>query len=122
MATQSSSARTERVVFLVSASEKRRIADNARLAEMSVSDFIRTAAESYTEPTESERALMSDLLRTLEEANLRTDAALARLHAVEERASAFDEAAYRAKVRAELDARDDIDWDATADALGLSRA
>lgn len=121
MATQLSAGRTERVVFLVSASEKRRISDNARLAEMTVSDFVRTAAELHTEPTDAERALMSDLLRTLEEANLRTDAALARLQAVQERAAAFDEDAYRAKVRAELEARDDIDWDAAAEAFGLAR-
>lgn len=122
MATQLSPNRTERVVFLVSASEKRRIADNARSADMTVSDFVRTAAELHTEPTEPERALMADLLRTLEEANARTDEALARLQAVQDRAASFDEEAYRAKVRAELEARDDIDWDATAAALGLRQA
>lgn len=37
--------RNNRVVVLVSEGEKRRIAASARAADMSVSDFMRTAAE-----------------------------------------------------------------------------
>lgn len=44
MATQVLDTRTERMVVLVSASEKRRIADNARAASMTLSDYVRTAA------------------------------------------------------------------------------
>ncbi len=122
MATQLTSTRTERVVFLVSAMEKRRIAENARLADMTVSDFIRTAAEHYSEPTDAERRLMSELLAMLEQANARTDASLARLAETEARVAAFDEQAYRVQVRAELEARDDLDWSAMAAELGLGRA
>lgn len=98
--------------MLVSPAEKRQIAANAEAADMSVSDFMRTAAERYTEPTPAEQALMRDLLTQLEVANARTDAAMAGLEAARAAAAAFDEDAYRAKVREELLARTDIDWNA----------
>ena len=122
MATQAVAApggRTNRLVVLVSHDEKARISAHARAAEMSVSDYLRTAGERYVEPTEAERLLLRDLVRSLEEANVQTDAALARLEAATARAESFDEDAYRAKVEAELAERDDVDWDALADALGL---
>lgn len=122
MATQAADTRTERMVVLVTAAEKRRIVDNARAASMTLSDYVRTAAERYAEPTDAERRLMAELLTMLEEANARTDASLARLAETEARAAAFDEEAYRAKVRAELEARDDLDWSAMAAELGLGRA
>lgn len=122
MATQLSEARTERMVFLVSAVEKQQIAENARAASMTLSDYMRTAAERYSEPTDAERRLMAELLSMLEEANARTDASLARLVETEERVASFDEEAYRARVRAELEARDDLNWSAMAAELGLGRA
>lgn len=122
MAAQALDPRTERMVVLVSAAEKRRIAENARAASMTMSDYMRTAAERYTEPTDAERRLLAELLAMLQEANARTDASLARLAETQARALAFDEDAYRAKVRAELEARDDLDWSAIAAELGLSRA
>ena len=64
---------------------------------------------------------MAELLAMLQEANARTDASLARLAETQARAAAFDEGAYRAKVRAELEARDDLDWSAMAAELGLGR-
>lgn len=122
MATQALDTRTERMVVLVSATEKRRIAENARAASMTMSDYVRTAAERYTEPSDAERELMAELLGMLEEANARTDASLARLAETEARVIAFDEDAYRAKVRAELETRSDLDWSAMAAELGLARA
>src|SRR3546814_11313446 len=79
--------RNNRVVVLVSDAEKRRIAANARAADLSVSDYMRRAAERYSEPTDAERALMKDLLVELERANAATDAALVRLEATEARRS-----------------------------------
>lgn len=114
--------RSNRVVVLVSPAEKQRIAADAAAADMSISDFMRTAAEGFTEPTAAERRLMRDLLRTLEEANARTDASLARLMETQARAAAFDEDAYREQVRAEMETREDIDWAAIAGELGLGRA
>lgn len=112
MATQLSDPRSSRVVVLVSPAEKRRIAANAAAADMTVSDFMRTAAERYSEPTEVEKLLMRDLLAQLEATNARTEKAFAALEAAEAHADAFDEEAYRARVREELLARTDIDWDA----------
>jgi hypothetical protein len=117
MATQLSDPRSSRVVVLVSPSEKRRIAANAEAADMSVSDFMRTAAERYSEPTPAEQALMRDLLEQLELANARTETAMAELDAARTAAAALDEDGYRAKVREELLARTDIDWDALSTML-----
>ena len=117
MATQLSDPRSSRVVVLVSPAEKRQIAANAAAADMSVSDFMRTAAERYTEPTEVEKLLMRDLLAQLETANARTEKAFAALEAAQAHAGAFDEQTYRSKVRKELLARTDIDWDALSAVL-----
>jgi hypothetical protein len=117
MATQLSDPRSSRVVVLVSPAEKRRIAANAEAADMSVSDFMRTAAERYSEPTSAEQALMRDLLAQLETANARTETAMNELEAARASAAAFDEEAYRAKVREELLARTDIDWNALSTLL-----
>ncbi|WP_448664738.1 plasmid mobilization protein [Sphingomonas sp. CJ20] len=117
MATQLRETRSTRVVVLVSPEEKRQIAANAEAADMSMSDFMRTAAERYTEPTDAEQALIGDLLAQLESANARTEAALARLEAARAVADDFDEDRYRAQVREELLADDAIDWDALSSAL-----
>jgi hypothetical protein len=117
MATQLPQTRSSRVVVLVSPEEKRRISANAEAADMTVSDFMRTAAERYTEPTEAEMALMRDLLAQLEQANARTDEAFAKLEAARTAAAAFDEDAYRADVRKQLLADSSIDWDALSTAL-----
>ena len=122
MATQAADVRGDRVVVLVSKAEKTALAQRAQSAGMTVSDFVRTAAERYSEPTAVERELMRELLLALEEANAKTDASLARLKNTEERVATFDEAAYRAKVRADLEARNDLDWEAMAAELGLGRA
>jgi len=122
MATQLSDPRSSRVVVLVSPAEKRRIAANAAAADMTVSDFMRTAAERYSEPSEAEKLLMRDLLAQLEAANARTEEAFAALEASETHAAAFDEESYRARVREELLARTDIDWDALRRALSGAAA
>lgn len=122
MATQMVDVRSDRLVVLVSKAEKAALSERAQASGMTVSEFIRTAAERYSEPTEAEQRLMSELLTMLEQANVKTDAALARLQATEARVAAFDEDAYRAKVEAELAARTDLDWSAMAMQLGIGRA
>lgn len=52
----------------------------------------------------------------------RIDAALAEARTSSERARRFDENAYRARVRAELEADSDIDWNQVAERLGLKPA
>lgn len=103
--------------MLVSPAEKQRIAASAAAADMTVSDYLRTAAERYSEPSEAEQMLMRELLTQLEAANASTERAFAALEAQQVRAETFDEDAYRIKVRAELQARTDIDWDALGHAL-----
>ncbi len=123
MATQLPETRSSRVVVLVSPEEKRRISANAEAADMTVSDFMRTAAERYTEPTDAERALMRDLLAQLEQANARTEVAFAQLEEARTAAAAFDEDRYRTQVRAQLLADSSIDWDTLSTALsGWARA
>ena len=112
MATQLSDSRSSRVVVLVSPAEKRRIAANAAAADMTVSDFMRTAAKRWSEPNEAEKALMRDLLAQLEVANARLDTAFGALEATQKRAEEFDEEAYRAEIREKLLARTDVDWEA----------
>lgn len=120
MATQVAETRTSRLVVLVSPTEKREIADNARAVEMSVSDFVRTAAQRYAEPTETEALLLKDLLADLERANERTQVAFEEMEVQREHFRQFDEQAYKEKVRAELEARSDIDWDRIVDFLGFA--
>ena len=117
MATQLQHPRSTRLVVLVSPAEKQRIADSAAAADMTVSDYMRTAAERYSEPSEAEQMLMRELLTQLEAANASTEKAFAALESEQSRAASFDEQAYRAKVRAELLARTDVDWDALGHAL-----
>jgi len=105
---------------LVSPAEKQRIADSAAAADMTVSDYMRTAAERYSEPSEAEQMLMRELLVQLEAANASTEKAFAALEAQQVRAETFDEDVYRAQVREELLARTNIDWDALGEALSGS--
>lgn len=112
--------RANRLVVLVNDEEKARIAASARSVSMSVSDFLRTAAEGFEQPTEAEKQMLKDIVRQLEDANASTDAALARLEATAAEAAAFDEEAYRKKVHAELLASD-IDWEVVGRRLGFIR-
>lgn len=112
--------RSHRLVVLVNEEEKARITEQARAASMSVSDYLRTVAEGFELPTEGEKRMLKEAVRQLEEANAGTDAALARLEATVAEAAAFDEEAYREKVRAELVASD-IDWELVGKRLGFVR-
>ena len=58
----------------------------------------------------------------LEQANEHTRESFERLEATAAHATSFDENAYRAKVEAELHARDNIDWVVVADLFGLSES
>lgn len=120
MAIQLQQPRSSRLVVLVSPAEKQRIAANAAAAEMTVSDYMRTAAERYSEPSEAEQLLMRELLVQLEAANASTEKAFAALEAQQVRAETFDETAYRAETRRQLLARTDIDWDGLGEALAGS--
>ena len=103
--------RSERLVVLVSPREKRAIEQNAREAGMSLSDFVRAAAQSYGEPTAEERAELAKLFA----------ATLARLEATNALADAYDHDAYKAELtKAWTNADGSTDWDAIRKSLGAA--
>lgn len=120
MATQLAETRTSRLVVLVSPTEKREITERARAVDMSVGDYMRTAARREVEPTDIEALLLKELVADLERANERTRVAFEELQAQREKTRNFDEQAYKEQVRAELEARTDIDWDRVAEFLGVA--
>lgn len=90
--------RSERLVVLVSPREKRAIEQNAREGGMSLSDFVRTAAQNYGEPTSEERAELEQLFEEMRAADARSDATLVRLEELEKRAKAYDADAHKAEL------------------------
>jgi hypothetical protein len=92
--------RSERLVVLVSPTEKRAIEARARSAKLSMSDFVRTSAQNYEEPTAAEMALLGDLLHRIDETDTRIDATFARIDAMRADEVAFDEDAYKANLTA----------------------
>src|SRR5262249_21134395 len=118
MATQISETRTERVVVLMTPSEKRAIAERARDAGLSTGEYMRLAAE-FEAMSPLERDQLEFIAEELRAAVERTTETLDRLDAVSARASAINEDALREKYRREFEARDDIDWAGVAHALGL---
>ena len=71
-------------------------------------------------PTAAEAAELKSLVAQMEAANARIDASLAEWKAMNARDRAFDEAAYKERVPAELEARTDIDWGLVAERPGLA--
>lgn len=92
--------RSERLVVLVSPTEKRAIEARARTAKLSLSDFVRASAQHYEEPTEAEKAMLADLLHRIDESDARVDATFARIDAMRANETAFDEDAYKAELTA----------------------
>lgn len=111
--------RSERLVVLVSPREKRAIEQGAREAGMSLSDFVRTAAQNYVEPTDDEKALLYELIAEMKAANDRSDATLARLEATNAWADAYDEKAFKAGLLQKWTRADgSADWDAIRETFG----
>lgn len=104
--------RSERLVVLVSPTEKRAIEARARRANLSLSDFVREVAQSDEVPTEGEKAMLSELFAQIGSLNSHVDNALERMDATNAYANAFDEAAYKAKLEAEWTRDGEVDWDA----------
>lgn len=102
--------RSERLVVLVSPTEKRRIEAAAKDAQMSLSDFVRGAAQNYADPSAAERAIIEELLKVINDGAERTDRALAKLEATNARAAAFDEAAYKRDLEAKWTKNGEPDW------------
>jgi hypothetical protein len=104
--------RSERLVVLVSPTEKRAIEARARSAKLSLSDFVRASAQNYEGPTEAEMTLLHDLLHRIDQTDTRIDATLARIDAIRDKESGFDEDSYKAELTARwsrLDSSPDFD-------------
>jgi len=119
MATHPIETRSERVVVLMTPSEKRAATERARTAGVTLAEFVREAVDEFMPITAAQRAEMEYLTERLRETNDRTEAAL---NDIERRLAAppIDEDVLRAKYRAEFEAMD-IDWAGVADRLGLTR-
>jgi hypothetical protein len=104
--------RSERLVVLVSPTEKRAIAARARDAKLSVSDFVRASAQNDQAPTDAEKAMLQDVFAELAALNAYTDTAMARLEATNARGRAYDEQAHKARLEAEWTRDGVVDWPA----------
>lgn len=83
---------TERIPVLVSASEKSRIAKMAKDAGLSMGEFLRRAAASYT-PAEDDAALegmIAQMVKTTKAANRALDEALVYVEQSKKRLAALD--------------------------------
>lgn len=83
---------TERIPVLVSASEKSHIAKMAREAGLSMGEFLRRAAASYS-PAETDAALegmIAQVLKTTKAANRALDDALAHVEQSKQRMATLD--------------------------------
>lgn len=120
MATQFDTIRDSRLVVLLSAAEKKRLADRARAADMSLSEFVRTAADSFEHTPDIPEELLAELADEVRAAVARANTALASLERSAARADAFDEQALRQRIRQHYSERADIDWHALAETLGLA--
>ncbi|CAN5335782.1 hypothetical protein BH10PSE13_BH10PSE13_06460 [soil metagenome] len=118
MATQPVESRSERVVVLMTATEKRDVVDKARTLGLSIGEYMRLAAE-FGAMTSSERAELEALTTELQAMNESLAESFARLEETSQRE--IDEDGLRVKVRAELEVMD-IDWAGVADRLGLTRS
>lgn len=112
-------ASAERITFLVSADEKRRLAREAKKAQVTVSDLIR--GRLFTGPNDDEaqvRALLAEVLASTQRAHAAADRMLERAGTFEARAREREQAARRAAER-ELSG---LDTAALAAGLGLMPA
>lgn len=112
-------ASAERITFLVSPEEKRRLAREAKKAQVTVSDLIR--GRLFTGPNDDEaqvRALLAEVLASTQRAHAAADRMLERAGTFEARAREREQAARRAAER-ELSGLDPI---ALAAVLALTPA
>ena len=119
MATQPIETRSERVVVLMTPTEKRAISGRAKDAGLSLGEYMRLAADFET-MSPSERQQLEFIAEELRGAVERTTATLDKLDATAARAAALDEDALRDKYRRELEAGIDIDWPGVAQFFGFA--
>ena len=118
-AAQVTDVRSARVVVLVSKAEKVALSARARAAGVSVSDFVRAAAERFDFddlPADFE----AEVLQQIEQIKARMQATFADLDVYMANRHEPDREAVRAETIGELEAMD-IDWDEVRSRLGLEQ-
>lgn len=119
MATQAADVRSDRLVVLVTKSEKLELAARAKFAGMTVSDFVRTAAERFDESAEMSPEVQAEMLREVEQVKARMQSTFDSLDQYLAERREPDGEAVRAAVHAELDAAP-IDWARFRSILGMA--
>jgi hypothetical protein len=112
MATNPANTRTERVVVLMTPSEKRDVAERALAAGVSTGEYMRLAAQ-FGAMSPAEQAELVALTQELDAMNARLDRSFASLESTANRV--IDEEALRARYRAEFEAWSEDDRSALAD-------
>ena len=118
MATRPDNIRDQRVVVLMSASEKRKLSRRASQAQMNLSEYVRSAASGY-DATGASKDLMQNLLDDLQAAKNRLADTLAKFSEYENSRPEFDEKKCKADYIASFESDGSIDWDAVARNLGF---
>lgn len=119
MATQLADPLNDRLVVLISKADKTRLMARAKAAGLSLSDYVRAAAERFEIEEELPKDFEAELLRQIEQIRKRMQAALDDLDAYLAERREPDRAAIRAKTFAELEQLE-IDWDEVRAVLGLN--
>lgn len=119
MATQAVDVRSDRLVVLVSKAEKSALAERARSAGMTVSDFVRAAAEQFEFERELPGDFEAEVLRQIEQIKARMATTFADLDAYLAQRREPDTDAIRANTITQMEALD-VDWDDVRSRLGLA--
>lgn len=119
MATQAADVRTDRLVVLLSKSEKSALTARARAADMTVSDYIRTAAERFNGDEELSEDFQAEVLDQIEQIKARMQATSDDLDAYMATRREPDRAAIRREVFEEL-RHAKVDWDEVRSVLDLN--
>ena len=119
MATQAADVRSDRVVVLMSPAEKVTLSARAKAKGLTVSDYVRAAAERFDAEEDLPHDFKEELLRQIEQIKARMAATFADLDAYLAQRREPDPDKIRAQAIAEAEAID-IDWDEVRTRLGLA--
>ena len=118
MATQAADLRSDRVVVLFSKAEKVALSARAKAAGLTISDYVRTAAERYEFEDEYPKGFEEEVLRQIEQTKKRMTTTFAELDAYLAERGEPDPATIRAQTITEME-KLGVDWEAVRARLGL---
>ena len=119
MATRAAEVRSDRVVVLVSKAEKVILSARAKAAGLTVSDYVRAAAERFEVEEDLPEDFEAEVMRQIEQIKARMAATFADLDAYLAERREPDPSAIRMQTIKEMEALD-IDWDEVRTRLGLA--